>query len=66
MTQESDVTDFSDAGFPKDIEVIPLPGHFFDMVGFRIGRTDFSIFSEELLLQTKERRDCQCMLHTLI
>ncbi len=36
MAQESDVTDFSDAEFPKDIEVIPLPGHFFDMVGFRM------------------------------
>ena len=36
MAQESDVTDFSDAGFPKEVEVIPLPGHFFDMVGFRM------------------------------
>lgn len=36
MAQESDVTDFSDAEFPKEIEVIPLPGHFFDMVGFRM------------------------------
>lgn len=35
MAQESDVTDFSDAGFPQEIEVIPLPGHFFDMTGFR-------------------------------
>ena len=36
MAQESDVTDFSDERFPKEIEVIPLPGHFFDMVGFRM------------------------------
>ena len=36
MAQESNVTDFSDASFPKEIEVIPLPGHFFDMVGFRM------------------------------
>ena len=36
MAQESDVVDFSDGGFPKEIEVIPLPGHFFDMVGFRM------------------------------
>ena len=36
MAQESDVTDFSDADFPQEIEVIPLPGHFFDMVGFRM------------------------------
>ena len=36
MAQESDVMDFSDGGFPKEIKVIPLPGHFFDMVGFRM------------------------------
>ena len=36
MAQESDVTDFSDESFPKEVEVIPLPGHFFDMVGFRM------------------------------
>ena len=36
MAQESDVVDFSDQSFPKEIEVIPLPGHFFDMVGFRM------------------------------
>ncbi len=36
MAQESDVADFSDESFPKEIEVIPLPGHFFDMVGFRM------------------------------
>ncbi len=36
LAQESDVTDFSDEGLPKEIEVISLPGHFFDMVGFRM------------------------------
>ncbi|MCM1050271.1 MAG: MBL fold metallo-hydrolase [Clostridiales bacterium] len=36
LAQESDVTDFSEAGFPKEIEVISLTGHFFDMVGFRM------------------------------
>lgn len=35
LAQESEVTDFSDADFPKEIEIIPLQGHFFDMVGFR-------------------------------
>ena len=34
MAQGSEVTDFSEEGFPEGIEVIPLPGHFFDMVGF--------------------------------
>ncbi|MCM1118171.1 MAG: MBL fold metallo-hydrolase [bacterium] len=36
MAQESGVTDFTDESFPKEIEVIPLPGHSFDMVGFRM------------------------------
>ena len=36
MAQESEVSDFSDPEFPGEIEVIPLPGHFFDMVGFRM------------------------------
>lgn len=35
MAKESTVTDFSSPDFPKEIEAIPLPGHFFDMVGFR-------------------------------
>ena len=35
MAQPSKVCPFSDADFPKEIEVISLKGHFFDMVGFR-------------------------------
>jgi len=35
MAAESEVSGFGDADFPEEIEVIPLPGHFFDMVGFR-------------------------------
>lgn len=36
LAQECTVTDFSDPAFPKEIEIIPLPGHYFDMVGFRM------------------------------
>ena len=36
MAQESQVEDFASPNFPKEISVIPLPGHFFDMVGFRM------------------------------
>lgn len=36
MAKESDVCDFSSESFPQEIEIIPLPGHFFDMVGFRM------------------------------
>lgn len=35
MAQESDVQDLSDAVLPDGFEIIPLPGHSFDMVGFR-------------------------------
>ncbi len=34
MAQESEVVDFSDKDFPQEVKILPLPGHFFDMVGF--------------------------------
>ncbi|MDO4816672.1 MAG: MBL fold metallo-hydrolase [Bacillota bacterium] len=36
LAQESDAVDITSVDFPKEIEVIPLPGHFFDMVGYRM------------------------------
>lgn len=36
LAQESEVTSFSHPDFPKEVEIIPLPGHYFDMVGFRM------------------------------
>ena len=35
MAQESAVSPLDDPDFPRDIEIIPLPGHSFDMVGYR-------------------------------
>lgn len=35
MAQESRVSDLADADFPEELEVIPLNGHFFDMIGIR-------------------------------
>ena len=35
MAEESDVLLLSDDVIPEGFEIIPLPGHFFDMVGFR-------------------------------
>ncbi len=35
LAQDSRVSDLSEAALPEGFEVIPLPGHFFDMVGFR-------------------------------
>jgi len=36
MAQDCKCEDISSPDFPKDIEVIPLRGHFFDMVGYRM------------------------------
>jgi len=35
LAAESDVTDISSSLFPKELTVIPLKGHFFDMIGVR-------------------------------
>jgi len=35
MAQGSEVSPLSDPRFPKELEIIPLPGHFFDMIGIR-------------------------------
>ena len=35
MAQESDAEELTQAVLPEGFELLPLPGHFFDMVGFR-------------------------------
>lgn len=35
LASESDVCEITDSDFPKELEVIPLHGHFFDMIGIR-------------------------------
>lgn len=35
LAQESEAVDFSDTDFPKELEVVPLYGHSFDMVGIK-------------------------------
>jgi glyoxylase-like metal-dependent hydrolase (beta-lactamase superfamily II) len=36
LAQECDAVDVSDPDFPSEVEIIPLPGHFFHMVGYRL------------------------------
>lgn len=71
MAQESDVCDLSDPDFPKEIEVIPLPGHSLDMVGFRT--PDNTVFLADCISsrETLEKYavsylyDAAAFLHTL-
>lgn len=35
LAAESDAADITDCDFPKELEIIPLHGHFFDMIGIR-------------------------------
>jgi glyoxylase-like metal-dependent hydrolase (beta-lactamase superfamily II) len=35
MAQESDAEELTEAALPEGFQIIKLPGHFFDMVGFR-------------------------------
>ncbi len=42
------MTDFSDESFLREIEVIPLPGHFFDKAGFRI--PDGTVFLADCII----------------
>ncbi len=36
LAQECDAVDVTDPDFPPEVEIIPLPGHFFHMVGYRL------------------------------
>lgn len=36
MAQPCEAVGFDDADFPAGVKVLPLPGHYFDMVGFRL------------------------------
>ncbi len=54
LAKPSEVTDFSDGSFPKEIEIIPMKGHFFDMVGFRT--PDNTVFLADCL-SSKETLD---------
>ncbi len=54
LAASSEVTDFSDESFPKEVEIIPLKGHFFDMVGFKT--PDDTVFLADCL-SSKETLD---------
>lgn len=71
MAPPCEVTPFTDAAFPQEVGIIPLPGHFFDMVGFRLPEgTVFvadCLSSEETLqkYQVSFLYDVQAYLDTL-
>lgn len=35
LAQASEVSDITDSDFPFELEIIPLPGHFFNMIGIK-------------------------------
>lgn len=47
LAAKSPAEDISAEGIPKELEVIPLPGHFFDMIGIRT--PDGSVFLADCL-----------------
>lgn len=47
MAQDSETHPFNDPAFPQELEIIPLPGHFFQMYGFRT--PDGSLFLADCL-----------------
>ncbi|PNV62935.1 MBL fold metallo-hydrolase [Clostridium sp. chh4-2] len=55
LADESEAVDVSDESFPKELEVIPLPGHFFQMIGIRT--PDNTVFLADCLssLETLEK-----------
>ena len=54
LAKPSNVTDFSNEAFPKEVGIIQLKGHFFDMVGFRT--PDETVFIADCL-SSKETLD---------
>jgi len=47
MAQPSETVGFEDPDFPREVEVLPLPGHFFHMVGYRL--PDGTVFIADCL-----------------
>ena len=45
MAQECEAVTVTDPDFPSEVEIIPLPGHFFHMVGYRL--PDGTVFTAD-------------------
>lgn len=50
MAPPSEVCDVSDPDFPKELELIPLPGHYFEMTGVRT--PDGTVFLADCVIGT--------------
>lgn len=48
LADKSDAVDITDADFPKELEIINLPGHFFDMIG--IHTPDDTVFLADCVI----------------
>lgn len=57
MAQESECHDITSPDFPAEIEVIPLHGHIFDMVGYRT--PDDVVFPRRLRFECSHARKIQ-------
>lgn len=55
LAQSSKVFPFEDPDFPHEVEIVPLPGHFFDMVGFKIPDGTFFIADALSSINTLEK-----------
>lgn len=71
MASESRTAGFSDEEFPEEVEAVPLPGHSFDMVGYRLPDGTFFIADCVSSRETLEKYgisflyDVQAYLETL-
>lgn len=62
MASESDAVDFTHPDFPAELEVIPLPGHFFDMAGIRT--PDDTVFWPTRSTAVPSWRNTVCLSYT--
>ena len=61
LAAESEALEITDVSFPPELITIPLPGHFFDMIGIRT--PDNTIFLADLLKQHQHTGKISDFIH---